>query len=139
MARKRNQGSNWIRKDKRIAIYLRDGMVCVYCGAGVCCESLEMVEGAEFWDRWDFLTKTFFTLDHVVPCEAGGGNQASNLVTACLSCNSSKRDAPLASWAMAKGRDPRAMARKIRKLTETPLGSYRKEAKQIIARRNAGK
>ena len=25
-------GSKWIRKDKRLAIYLRDGFMCCYCG-----------------------------------------------------------------------------------------------------------
>lgn len=30
--KKRTQGMNWIRKDKRLAIYMRDGMACVYCG-----------------------------------------------------------------------------------------------------------
>lgn len=26
------QGMNWIRQDKRLAIYLRDGLACVWCG-----------------------------------------------------------------------------------------------------------
>ena len=29
-----DQGSSWIRRDKRVAIYLRDGNACIYCGAG---------------------------------------------------------------------------------------------------------
>jgi 5-methylcytosine-specific restriction endonuclease McrA len=32
------------------------------------------------------------TLDHIVPVELGGTNDPSNLVTACLSCNSAKQD-----------------------------------------------
>ena len=28
-------GSKWIRPEKRMAIYLRDGLACVYCGEGV--------------------------------------------------------------------------------------------------------
>ena len=31
--RKTNQGSKWIRKSTRLAIYYRDGLCCVYCGA----------------------------------------------------------------------------------------------------------
>jgi len=27
------QGMNWIRREKRVAIYLRDGCACAYCGA----------------------------------------------------------------------------------------------------------
>ena len=29
------QGMNWIRQDKRLAIYLRDGLACAWCGNGV--------------------------------------------------------------------------------------------------------
>ena len=29
------QGMNWIRQDKRLAIYLRDGLACAYCGHSV--------------------------------------------------------------------------------------------------------
>ena len=71
--RKENQGMNWIRKAKRLAIYGRDGLECVYCGRGV--EDVERM-----------------TLDHVVPVSDGGGNDSDNLVTACVGCNSAKGD-----------------------------------------------
>jgi 5-methylcytosine-specific restriction endonuclease McrA len=29
------QGMNWIRQEKRLAIYLRDGLACGYCGDSV--------------------------------------------------------------------------------------------------------
>ncbi len=61
-------GSKWIRPERRRAIYARDNWQCVYCGAD---DSL--------------------TLDHVVPRAEGGGNESENLVTACLSCNSSRK------------------------------------------------
>jgi len=32
---KRTQGMNWIRKEKRLAIYLRDGLACGYCGQSI--------------------------------------------------------------------------------------------------------
>lgn len=35
-----------------------------------------------------------YTIDHVIPISAGGGNVISNVVCACLSCNSSKRERP---------------------------------------------
>jgi len=38
------------------------------------------------------------SLDHVVPCELGGTNAHSNLVTCCISCNSAKRALPLADF-----------------------------------------
>ena len=59
---------NWIRQVKRLAIYLRDGLSCCYCG-----ESVE--DGASL------------TLDHVLPVINGGTNHESNLVTACIRCN----------------------------------------------------
>lgn len=65
------QGMNWIRKEKRLAIYLRDGLACCYCGEGV-------EDGAKL------------TLDHLTPHSAGGSNAADNLVTACHRCNSSR-------------------------------------------------
>lgn len=65
------QGMNWIRQEKRLAIYLRDGLACVYCG-----DSAE--KGATL------------TLDHLTCHSNGGSNHESNLVTACMRCNSSR-------------------------------------------------
>jgi 5-methylcytosine-specific restriction endonuclease McrA len=70
MKRKWN-GSNWIRKERRLAIYLRDGLACVYCGASV-------EDGATL------------SLDHVRPHSKDGGTASSNLVTCCRKCNSSR-------------------------------------------------
>ena len=62
---------NWIRQEKRLAIYLRDGLACVYCA-----ESVE--DGA------------MLTLDHLKCHSRGGSNGVANLVTACKRCNSSR-------------------------------------------------
>ena len=93
-------GSKWIRKGKRQAIYARDDHRCVYCGAD--------------------LTGKCATLDHVTPRELGGGNEASNLVTACLSCNSRKQDLPLRKFlaTIPNGTD---VARRIRNATRRQL------------------
>ena len=45
---------------------------------------------------WDALPKGEKTIEHVIPLSRGGTNWPSNLRPACLSCNSSKRDRPLA-------------------------------------------
>lgn len=66
-------GRNWIRPEKRLALYLRDGLACVYCGG-----SLEA--GAQL------------TLDHLRPVSKGGRHDATNLVTACQHCNSSRKN-----------------------------------------------
>lgn len=74
-----NQGSKWIRPEKRLAIYMRDGFECVYCGRDVA------HDGA--------------TLDHIRSRAAGGTNKARNLVTACFSCNSARAGRSLRQWA----------------------------------------
>lgn len=68
-----NNGGKWIRPEKRHAIYERDHFACVYCG-----KSIFDHEGLTL------------TLDHVRPQELGGTNDATNLVTACKTCNSTK-------------------------------------------------
>lgn len=76
------QGSKWIRKDKRLAIYIRDGFACAYCGT-----DLRQADPRRV------------TLDHLTPRHHGGGNEATNLVTACVSCNSSRGDRALELFA----------------------------------------
>tara|TARA_R110000744_G_scaffold15437_3_gene43015 strand:+ start:1228 stop:1638 length:411 start_codon:yes stop_codon:yes gene_type:complete len=68
---KRTQGMHWIRDEKRLAIYVRDGLGCVYCKRGI-------EQDAKL------------TLDHLVPYSMGGSNKATNLVTCCSVCNSSR-------------------------------------------------
>jgi 5-methylcytosine-specific restriction endonuclease McrA len=63
----------WIRKEKRLAIYIRDGFTCAYCG-------LNLNESAP----------QDVTLDHLTPRSQGGSNDATNLVTACRCCNSAR-------------------------------------------------
>jgi hypothetical protein len=77
---KRTQGMNWIRQSKRLAIYLRDGMACVYCGNGV-------EQGVKL------------TLDHLTPYSKGGSNDETNLVTCCLTCNSSRGNRSVSAFA----------------------------------------
>src|SRR5262245_61842527 len=75
-------GMNWIRQEKRLAIYMRDGMACAYCGEGV-------EHGASL------------QLDHVLAVERGGANEATNLVTCCDRCNQAKGDRQLAEFIRA--------------------------------------
>lgn len=82
MARKWN-GSKWIRKERRLGIYLRDGMACVYCGASIEEDGIVL------------------SLDHVKPDSKGGDNRSSNLVTCCRKCNSSRGNRPLRDFCKA--------------------------------------
>lgn len=100
----------WIRADKRLAIYLRDGMTCVYC--------LVDLHDADPRD---------ITLDHIRPRSDGGTNHESNLITACRSCNCSRQDTPLARFA---GADTR---RHIRRNTARKLTRYIVLARALIA------
>jgi 5-methylcytosine-specific restriction endonuclease McrA len=61
----------------KAAIFERDGHRCRYCGSD-----------------------EHLTLDHVKAKAAGGEFVASNLVTACLSCNRSKGSTPVLDWLM---------------------------------------
>lgn len=65
------QGMNWIRPVKRLAIYLRDGLACAWCGAGI-------------------ETGVQLSLDHLKPHSKGGSNHEGNLVTCCKHCNDSR-------------------------------------------------
>lgn len=67
-------GGKWLHPATRWAVYLRDGFRCLYC----------------------FEPGT--TIDHVRPVHKGGSNHPSNLVTACRSCNSAKRNLTLRQW-----------------------------------------
>lgn len=79
------QGSHWIRNSTRWALYWRDRcrvtdeLRCLWCGRSA------SVEGV-------YKGTIRLSLDHLDPWSAGGGNEPTNLVTACLSCNSRRRD-----------------------------------------------
>lgn len=63
---------SWITKEKRLAIYGRDNYTCQYCGK--------------------IMTQNGLTLDHIKSRLNGGSNKPNNLITACLSCNSKKKE-----------------------------------------------
>ena len=120
----KDQGMNWIRQEKRLAIYLRDGMACVYCGHAV-------EDGASL------------TLDHVVPRSQGGGNVACNLVTACMRCNVARGDRPVADFAAAvaqyigAGATAEDISANVYRSVDVSLAPYRAEANALIARRGS--
>lgn len=111
-------GKRWIRDEKRLALYLRDGLRCVYCGA--------TLEGG-----------ACLSLDHLLPRSKGGSNDATNLVTACKMCNSIRGDRPLAQWlrlvADLTGEDVEALRRRVQSLRRKSLDKYLAQAKALIA------
>lgn len=114
------QGAKWIRREKRLAIYLRDGMACVYCGATI-------EDGAQL------------SLDHVVPYSQSGSNESGNLVTCCRTCNSARQDRPVLEFVDAVANYLGVAAADI---AEHVTDCMRREldvaeAKQLIARRGS--
>lgn len=94
---------NWIRSEKRIAIYERDGWACAYCGRGPRQQTPLR------------LTGVVLSLDHLVPQSQGGSNHETNLVTACISCNSSRQDKAWTEYATGGAQE------RIRFLIQQPV------------------
>lgn len=85
MSRVRRPGlrsSAWIRPEKRHAIYVRDGHVCVWCGQ----------------------VPDEYQLDHLFPrghrlrARERRPNSTRWLVTSCRSCNSARQNLSVAAW-----------------------------------------
>lgn len=116
------QGMNWIRQSSRLAIYLRDGLSCAYCGASV-------EDGTQL------------SLDHLKPHSKGGSNHPSNLVTCCSKCNSARGNRPVRQFCRAVAeyldKDSRAIERHVRACAKRSLVGPRKEAKELIKRRGS--
>lgn len=87
-------GMNWIRQEKRLAIYMRDGMACAWCGRAV-------------------EQETILTLDHLKPFSRGGSNSETNLVTACKQCNSARGARPVRTFARVVAEYPSTDAKTI--------------------------
>ncbi len=78
--RKKNQGSNWCWSGTRKVIYVCGGHKCTWCGIGTDIEGVVL------------------SLDHIIPNAFGGSNHRSNLVTACVKCNSRRGDRLIPDW-----------------------------------------
>jgi hypothetical protein len=103
-----NKGMDWIRLDKRMAIYFRDSFDCVWC------RSVFPID-----------TKGYgLTLDHLDPDK---GNESSNLVTCCKFCNSSRKELSLKEWYTTlkkRGYNPRGIKKRISRLIKKPLNLF---------------
>jgi len=71
------RGATWSRR----GILTRDEYTCVYCGVRV---------GEQ--PRGQILTRSDFTIDHLIPRSRGGGNTWGNTACACRWCNHRKAD-----------------------------------------------
>lgn len=114
-------GMNWIRQEKRLAIYARDGFACCWCG--------ECVENG-----------ASLSLDHVKPHSKGGSNDHTNLVTCCSRCNSSRGDRSVVKFAEATaylnhGAKASEIISHVKAVVKRPLDVT--AAKELIARRGS--
>lgn len=118
------QGMNWIRQEKRLAIYLRDGLACAYCGKGV-------------------EDEIKLSLDHIQPFSQGGSNHESNLVTCCSTCNSSRGARPIVDFANAvaayvnHGRTGACILHHIQECSSRPLKPFKAKAKEMVELRGS--
>jgi len=120
------QGMNWIRQTSRLAIYLRDGLACAYCGTGV-------EDGAQL------------SLDHLKPVSKSGekpNNKPTNLVTCCSRCNSARGNRSVRSFCKAVatylGNDnAAAIERHVRACSKRVLKKHRADAKALIEQRGS--
>jgi len=118
------QGMNWIAQQKRLAIYLRDGMACAWCGKGV-------EDGI------------ILSLDHLKPHHSGGSNHESNLVTCCKFCNTSRNTRTMAAFAKGvatyvnNGVKPEQILRHVRNTSARSLAPFVSQAKGLIERRGS--
>lgn len=120
---RRTQGSKWCPKVKRLALYTRDGMACVYCGRGVEDDGVTL------------------TLDHVVCYSDGGSNEPTNLLTACMICNRNRGTRTIREFVEAvaqylnHGVTAEDILRHIADCLARPLD--RKAARELINRRGS--
>ena len=119
-------GMNWINKWKRLAIYMRDGFQCCYCGRGIAIETDDADESIRL------------TLDHLTPVNGEKpNNHETNLITCCDDCNKMRGTAPWQEFATAaaevQGIDPQDLINHILHLTRQSLPI--RVAKQILETR----
>ena len=118
------QGMNWISQHKRLAIYMRDGFSCVWCGS-----TLE--------------SGITLSLDHVVCHCKTANNDETNLVTCCKSCNDSRGARTANKFAVAvamyinHGVKAEAILANVHRARRRVLAKFLDDAKAAIALRGS--
>jgi hypothetical protein len=116
------QGSKWIRQEKRLAIMIRDGFMCAYCGSSV-------EDGAKL------------TLDHITPVAFSEtpNNTEKNLVCCCSTCNSKRGNTNLIQFLNTIYEDSEivtALVLRVNRLRREYLSSYKEVAKNLLEKRS---
>lgn len=92
------RGATWSRR----GVLTRDKYTCVYCGVSIGKQS-----------RGRVLTRSDFSVDHLIPSSRGGGNTWGNTACACRKCNHRKAD-----------RTPHEAGMRLRWEPKTPRTNY---------------
>lgn len=124
-----SNANSWVYPTTRWAIYLRDDLMCCYCG-------VTMADILAVYDD------NFLTLDHVVPLvpkKGGrtGDNSPANLVTACYACNVEKGRASLTAFLRGRRLSPnevKATIARVRVRRARNVELYRHAAKALLGR-----
>ena len=105
MGKRTNTGKGLCSDKTRLAIYRQDGFRCAYC-------RLHLLDGIKL------------TLDHIIADANGGGDEISNLITCCSTCNSRRRALTIPHWLMRLecefGISPQAISWISRRLAAVP-------------------
>jgi hypothetical protein len=132
--------SKWLRREKRLAIYLRDNCECVFCGRK--CQIVASVAGGNH--------DTLATIDHLEPRARFArkalregrslndglllANRDANLATVCKRCNSLKKDVSKAAWTrLAATIGVEVNWRRIGRATKRSLKPYLAASKALLA------
>jgi len=110
----KGQGSKWLTKKKRAAIYARDHYECVWCGTKASPARVLPEDGVAPGE--------VLTIDHLIPRSRGGTNEANNLVTSCMSCNILRGDAEI--WSMFCKAEQKAVKELSARLVRALDGSH---------------
>jgi hypothetical protein len=113
--------SQWVLPTTRWAIYLRDGLSCVYCQ--VTLDDLLAERGGNF-----------LTLDHVKARKHGGCNSPHNLVAACYACNSAKARHSVAQFCRVQGLNASTIRSRIGNRRSRDIDQYRLAARLLLGK-----
>jgi len=121
--RTKAKDGSWLYPTTRWAIYLRDGLACVYCG--ITMDEILADDGLNF-----------FSVDHVRARCRGGTREPTNLVTCCYDCNVIKSTLSLKAFCFKQGFTYERVRSRIRKRRVRDIERYRESAKILLGLTN---
>lgn len=106
-----------VRNTLKVAIKLRDNLVCLWCG-----------RPCDLIDR-----RREPTLDHLIPVKFKGDSTWENLVVACRDCNQCRRSKSVEEFAASRGIPVSHIHREIRRRTGLSKRKYMVQARLHLA------